>query len=468
MGITNLPFPSIPAVTTNQVASAATLTSYGEGLNYLLGESHSPFALLRGTGVIQTYRSNYEQLATYYLYYAGFNALYYMIDVYLQSGYNYTGTLYLVDNVTGAETSILDLTGAGTSAWVRLAGTADISALSLDNGNVYELRFKAHTNDISESKYVQWKIWVLELRPEISSVWITPPAFVDGLSDPSHVNAIRTDLLNLANRMISPIHSLYYYGPGEFNTQSHNWAEVTGSMMHWRYRPTGIQVQIQARTMYVAEMQWRVVDEAGTVLWTSTARRGSDYEYFWEISDEIPLPGYTFGNWYNVKLQVRVHPGDGSDPSWYADSDHPVYVRVIIPRRVSDGTPAAGWEVPPTWAHGDTTLRADKLNKLSTDITMLYSGNETLWGSTPAVLWQGSGTHHIYAGLRRRRYLVYMTLSGLDAKLHYGTDFGTEYSLSTKDGAWQTYDLSDANVSWGTAYYVEGVKVAFECDHPIW
>lgn len=464
----SIPFTRIPQIASGQAASAVSLNTYTRGLQYLLGESHAPVVASRGTGLLETYFDTYQTKALYYAYYPGNDATFdYLLEVNIASGHTYHVAFYALINEV--ETLITELTGAGNSTYQRLSGSVDVSGLGLVMGCVYEIRVKLRSDDEFENTWTGMYLWNVAFMPTMSGYWTTPPTFVDGLSNPTQANVLRTDLNNLASRMVSPINPLYYSGNGEgvFNSQSHLYTTVPAGLCYLRYRPGVFRVQIEVTAEYNAEFQWRVIEtDGGTTLWESTPERGSYMQYAWRQSGDITLAGYTFGNWYPFAVQVRVR--DYGDSEWLDWSNHPVYVRQIIPQRLSTGTPAAGWATPPSWSYGGTNLSAARLNAVSTDLAMFYTGGaECLWGETRGVLFHNTGDHHIYSGYHRRRYLVYQAIDGSTPEIHWGATFRKEGSLDSEAGRWHTADLVQTGVPWGGLYYVANARVAFECSHPI-
>jgi len=166
----------------------------------------------------------------------------------------------------------------------------------------------------------------------------------------------------------------------------------------------------------------------------------------------------TVGNLYRCAIRMkRTDEGD------YEVLD--MYGGMMI--RTSQGTPDGLWVMPKLWTHLDTDVGPTNLNAYWTDLTLLYSGGEELFGDTPVLCYPptagtwGRALH----GIHRKRWLHYRCLDSDDApRLYYGTNHTNSQTLTAGSG-WQTYDLEQiAGLPYGATYWLSRTLVAFEAD----
>jgi hypothetical protein len=466
-----LPFPKIPIVASGQIVGETYLMLLGRATDYLLGESHAAEAAPRATESLQRYESTYGDPggnnATYYLYHASDTLAYAFLAGQTSAGKTWYVQLDYYGDDSAWHTA---QTWSDTTSPSFESGTLDLSAeANLTIGNTYPWRFQTKTSD--ETYYTTLQVWALATRTAVSG-WAAPPTFTAAESDYADCNILRTDLNALYAGVVPSVNPLGMCDdPKKHTNTEDDWVAYT--QWSYRYRPNGLHVGVHGKIMG-GHWGWRVIfaDSAGN---EATIYSVEDIDPTVEYSVQsididltsgdaataIAAAGITLtrGTNYLVTLEAKRQ---SDDHALFLD-----YARCI---RTSDGTPAAGWAVPELWAHGDTDLGPTGMNKFSDDLAMLYTGgDEEMWGDHHAVQYYDDD--NTYAGVHRKRYLIYRAVEGQSPTVLYGTDYGSDYGLPTcATGAgeqWLSFDLSDLGLPLGGYYIVDEAGAAWESDEAL-
>jgi hypothetical protein len=445
-----LEFPLISEVE-NQTLSAEQMNSYTSGLHYLLGRAHGVnVADYINDGTNGDYFSNWHTVYEGYLYLQGWSFAYIFRVLADSAGKTWycRGQIQCDDGVWRNFYS-----GSGTGGWDTVQGTANLQALGhLTLGKIYPIRWQCHTSDETYHVYYENIRNAIQLAP---SGWVAPPTFTNGVvSDPAKLNAWRTDLqaLYAALPLMYPLVQV----DGESHNSFSSWLTYADNLI--RYRPSHLHLAMRSSCMRNYRIRVSIENaltmSGATVIWTSPdyAGNGTSWRYH-SVDVDISGLGLTFGNYYRVHVQA--------EPT--SQTSYDLKVDLLGCCTYNEGTVDASWSNPPNFSHGWTDLSAATLGRLSTDLTLLYSGNEQLWLYCRAVPTSGSDFWSRHA----HRYLIYRYDDANDPpEIHYGTNFAEAKALP-QGGAnkWLTYDLNaDDDIPWGTDYYVEDAVAAFESD----
>ncbi len=449
-------FPFVPQLADGQTLGATHLNAYRSAILYLLGESHGAYALCGDHRTeLGSYDTGWTTCWRGYLYLAS-KSLYYLIRAMagLAGKTWYLKLRYYGDD--SAWHDAVSLSGAETSYTVKSA-TVDMSAFpGLTLGKVYRLEWQYKTSDGTYHTHMEhWRTCVRG----IASGWAAPPAFAAGASSAAELNTLRDDAQVLYNNMVPTAAPAFANWETRGWNNSTSWYGVTHGIM--RYRPSHLYTCIRFTVTWGRNMSWRVklrdTADAETTVYTSgvIASTGPVWKY---DSEDIDLTGFGFtvGAYYRVIVEAKRNE---SDDEWFS-------IQTVALARWSNGSPAAGWQALAEWTHGDQTVSAANLNKCSTDLTMLYSGNEALWGETPAV-WADpllDDDDSLYYIRHRKRWLLYYYTLDDPPTIWYGTNYGESQSLPAAGAnQWHSYDLGQiADIPWGGGYLVTNVLSVME------
>ena len=464
-----IPFPRIPEVADRQIVGETYLTLLGRATDHLLGESHAAVAAPHATATLSRQEATYGDVgggATYYLYHASDTLAYWFI-----AGNTSAGKTWYIHLDYYGDDDAWHTVGAwsGTASPSAQSGTLDLSAeTQITVGNIYQWRWQGKTSDANY--YTTLQVTMLATRPTLTG-WVAPPTFAAATSDYADCNILRTDL-NALYAFLPSVNPLAMSEDAKehIHTQG-DWVAYT--QWAYRYRPNGLHVGVWGKIMG-GTWGWRVIfmDSAfneAVIYSVSDIAPTADYSVqsvdldltSGAVATALAAAGITltFGAGYLVTLEAKRQ-----------SDDHTLYLDHAVCIRTSDGTPDGSWAVPELWAHGDTDLGPTGMNKFSTDLGLLYTGGaEALWGDHHAAhYYDGDNT---YAGVHRKRYLVYRAVEGEAPTLLYGTSYATEYGLPTcASGAgeqWLSFDLRGlSGLAMGGYYIVDDVGAAWESDEP--
>lgn len=464
-----IPFPTIPEVENGQTLSAGQLNAYKSALEWLLAESHAPEAL---AGQMVEYSTNSTSSNNVvwegYLYHQR-DTLYYRLEGVEEGGgagdsWNVRIDYYGNDS---AWHTLVTLSVQG-NWWQAREGTVSLASASMTVGRLIHYRIRFWCGD--DDHWSKLRIWTIAERGAVTG-WATPPTFAATTSSAAQLNTLRTDCNALHAGVVSPIAPLFasYHTSGRIEGDGDtSWHGFYAGI--YRYRPERLSAGVQWYLWSTKPAQWRLRlrDTAGreATIYTSPEIQGAS-AYRWSTAEidlttgdaaaALTAAGITLsrGSYYRVILQMRKAEGTG----------HVLTVNGAFITRVSSGTPAGGWQALKLWAHGNNDVSPANLNKFSTDLTMLYSGGEQLWGECPAI-WYNTGMHRM-GGRHRKRWLNYVRKSSSNTpSIHYGVNFATGEDLPNQAG-WLRYDMTQLGVPWGGAYVLEDVACAFESDEVI-
>jgi len=470
-------FPTIPEVTDGMVASAATFNTWSSALTYLLGQSHAPYAsTYTDRDVEEEYRDTYQSVTIGYAPYRGEETLYYAFDVYQNSGgannwharigfYGDDDAWHWVYETNGTD-----------GAWAHKSGTHGLTAgelAQLTDGEIYQWRIQIKGDAETYNTYL--RLWQFGLRAAISD-WPASPTFVaDAVPDADDFNTIRTAAGKLAD--FAP--EINWCGGGEPIREVNgydSWYTVQRGV--WRYRPESLLCVVRYRQRHgfagrTVRWQVQVRDTAGNeaAVYESgdLATTGGTEEQTETIdltagaaAAALAAAGIalTQGDLYRCTIRMKRTTNDAEVLDLYGG--------MIV--RSSEGTPDGAWVVPNAWAHLDDDVGPTNLNAYWTDLDLLYSGNEALFGDTPVICYLSSddSSARTLHGIHRKRWLHYRCIDEDDApRLYYGTAHGQSQILTAGSG-WQTYDLEQiAALPYSATYWLSRTLTAFEADREL-
>ena len=443
-------YPVIPEVVNGAVLGATTLNSYTRAARWLLGVSHAPYIGERIQG-----GNRMGDWGTLWIGWAHHNGdtMHYRLWCQNDSAGKTWRVRIQVQGDNAAWQTPVELSGTETGFQL---GSVDLTALShLTRGKLYPWRIQASTDDETYNTVCEpWRMWIADTI----TGWQAPPSFANAtIADAADLNIIRSNLsaLHAVTPSSEPLLASHFMSHGAHG----QWATV--GIAHYRYRPEGIRVGLEAcGGSPSVGFRWRV-NARGT---------GSEYATVYE-SPNIVQPAWNWA-WFEqtVNLEgigaalgdiVRVNVQITHDTAGHQSFGRRSYVV-----RHSSQNPSGAWPTLPDWAHGDANVGAARLNALSTALGELYTGgSEELWGETGMahmdVVYPGE-----HMGVYKRRWLVYMPIAETAPEIIYGPNMADTYSLPT-DGtaAWVNFDLSYIeDLAPGQKYVVRNAWVAFESD----
>jgi len=213
--------------------------------------------------------------------------------------------------------------------------------------------------------------------------------------------------------------------------------------------------------------QWRLsVRKWGSTNWTvlytqPPSTRWSNItsggEWGTEAVADVGTQGYSLGDWLQVRYDIR------------ASSPSNLYARSYYVNRVSNLTPTTSWAAMTDWAEGQTNAGPARLNAISANLNLLYSGAESLWGMTLATSRGGlvvdstEATASRHSATHLHRWLHYKPLGSATPSAWFGPNMTRSFSLGNKAG-WQVFDLAGSEVAPGSTYELYECECAFESD----
>jgi hypothetical protein len=459
-------FPTIPEVETGQVLSATVLNSYHKGVRHLLGRSHEPI-VLQHCASVRTYYTDWKRMYSWWLPYRGDRISYH----YKLSTSNAGKTAYLELRYVGDDSAEHTVISDSTTGIKRASGSKSAPAdygTSMTAGQVYEWRLYAKGEDGSNNSEVKW--WELSSYTSAVTGWVTPPTIVgSATSAAADLNKFRTDINALKTYRLDVTKGLMVAPAIKHTSGSTSWIEA--ARFCYRYRPESLRANVYCDMTPSPGVYWQyrvsAMEWGGgsfTVLYTQAT--GTKYSNFtaggeWGVEAAIDvgagLAGVALGDWVQVKVEIKASAATNLSCKGY-------YLN-----RYSAGTPAAGWQALTDWAEGDADAGPTNLNKISTDLTMLYSGAEVLWGYTSAcgmggnTVDDGNANQKKHSGVHLHRWLHYKPASGETPTVWYGPNLTRTLTLGTESG-WQAFDLAGSEVAPGSVYELTGCEGAFEDD----
>jgi hypothetical protein len=460
-------FPTIPEVETGQVLSATVLNSYHKGVRHLLGRSHEPVTL-QHCHTSATYFTSWKRMYSWWLPYRGDRISYhYTLSTSNAGKIAYLELRYVGDDTNEHVVLADDTTGDTTGAGVFTAGVD--YGTSMTAGTVYEWRLYAKGDDGSNNSVVNW--WELSSYTNAVTGWVTPPTIVaSATSAAADLNKFRTDINALKTYRLDVAKGLSVAPAIKYTSGSTSWIEA--ARFCYRYRPESLRANVYCEMTPGVGVYWQyrvsAMEWGGasfTVLYTqatstkfSNVTTGGEWGVEAAIDVGAGLVGVALGDWVQIKIEILSSaPGNLSCNGYYLN-------------RYSTGTPAAGWQALTDWAEGDADAGPTNLNKISTDLTMLYaSGAEELWGYTHATgmggntVDDGDANQLRHSGVHLHRWLHYKPASGETPTVYYGPNLTRTLTLGTESG-WQAFDLQGSELAPGAVYQLTGCEGAFEDD----
>lgn len=451
-----IPYPRIPTVELGKALGAVVLNAYHEGCRYGLAQSHEPETCQRVLVQTQSYYTDYHLVGSFFLPYRG-DRLSYHYRLWAVSGDAEMELRYVGDDA--AEHTVL---ADSTASDKYVAGTKSAGVgygPSMTAGNVYEWRlYLKHSIGVG---YANIEFWELNHYHQNVTGWVAPPTFVaSATSSENDFNTFQNDLNRLWSYRMNLPKGLANYPTILHTAGSTSW--LTCAQFCYRYRGDRLRLNVWCQSVGGAAYawEWRVQAKAwggaDAVIHTSPApltQTGDSGRWGTEAGIDTTGLGFSRGDWVLITFQVK------------GTSVTDLKAMRYVCQRYSTGTPAAGWQALTDWVEGDADIGPTNLNKISTDLTLLYSGAEALWGYISSSAgggigwWDASQGKHM--GTHTRRWLHYKTLSGQTPKLIYGPNFTRADTLTSGSG-WQVYDLASLTLPPGGMYELEGCTAAFE------
>lgn len=451
-------FPTIPEISAGQVASASIVNIYNEGLRWLLGYSHRTFAATYASrDGVSRYQESYGTLYSFYARYQGEATFAYRFEAYQDSG-NGTKHCYVKFQYYGDDSAWHDVVEVDSTAisWTHYSSTASLSGAEMTAGKVYEWRMQRRVETGEGGNYNVWvRLWYAALRDAVSG-WSSPPTFSAATSAAADMGTVRDDMQALYDALPkSDVLMGCHTARTEDDSGTHTFTKAV-----YRYRPESLYLAIRAVSWTGWTWTVTIEDTSGNEATIYTANVGGNGSYRWDTASvdltagtaatNIAAAGITLtvGNEYLIRHQ-------------FTDGGTYVTVATAFVLRVSDQTPAGAWAALNEWSHGDTDFGPTHLNKMSTDLTELYTGgDEELSLDTPLTLSPADA----YAGVRLRRYLHYRCSGDDGPVIHYGSSYGDNLEIEGGAG-WHVYDLSSiSGLAEGQYFWVSSAQSAFQSD----
>jgi len=465
-----VPFPVIPVLQNGMIVSAATIEKgHNSALWYLLGESHASIPMASWHSQTDVYQDAYVTVCQVWLYHTSF-AVYYTARVSNDSAGKTAYWRLQAKDKDDIWRTMVEENGVWDAYNFR-SGSLDLSnvggndyTLNFPVNKIYEWRFQVKTSD--ETYHTRIHVWGVWARKAIVG-WVAPHDFVaDETSDAGHFNDARTDL-NLLYDQLSPVIP--------FTNSQNQWAfddnnPHTYAVGVYRYRPESLYGVIEVGFASVGSnfrLYINFGDSAGNTATVYESGNIASTGVHQIVDATVDLTAgaaaaalaaagiaLALGTYYTVSIGIERQDG-----SVQYDMEFGAIARV------SSGTPHGSWAAPNIWAEGDTDFGPTHLDKIKADLELFYSGgDEEMWGESPSTMYNYIGMiTQRYSVVHRKRWLIYRPREGDVAVIRYGTNYDESQSL-TEESTWQSYDLTQLPIPWGSYYHVTEVVGAFESD----
>jgi len=460
-----IPYPVIPEVETGQALGATVLNAYHKAVRYLLGRSHEPITV-QNSPQLSTYGTSWKRMYSWWLPYRGDRINYHYALSTSSAGKTAYLELRYVGDDTNEHVALADsTTGSKTGASTLTAGTH--YGTSMTAGQIYEWR--AYLKGADGSNYAICDWWELSTYYNAVTGWAAPHTFVaDAVSAAANLNIFKTDCAALKTYRLDGAKGFTVDRSIFYTSGSTSWLEA--ARFCYRYRPQMLRFNVWCDMTPSPGVywQWQISGrEWGSATWTTLYTQPVSTKYGnlsggeWGTECAVNIGslvgGLAFGDWVQLKVEIKASAASNLQCQRYYGN------------RYSSLAPAAGWAAMTDFVEGDSDIGPTNLNKISTNLVMLYSGAEALWGYTAATGMGGNtvddGDANIkrHSGVHLHRWLHYKPASGSTPTIWYGPNTSRTLTLGT-DAGWQAYDMEGSEIWPGLAYEISGCEGVFESD----